>query len=230
MNSRWRSDTLWVTLIRLWLHWLSCYCQIVVVEISLQFYRYPVQTSLGERVNQQSFDTPLNCNQFLHFLCKHCLAWSHTIFKFQVFARTRYRSEHSPADPWRHICPKRHHCAIAQLHSEWYSFYVPHFCFIPFSVQMYIQQFLFGPPAAGAVEGLFGFRTWHLKIWVVECLGLAMFWSLDINCPGVLETCAIEVPTNLWWPNHFYFGFSIHISWSPWQPILVSTTLNADYF
>jgi hypothetical protein len=115
-SSRWWSDTLWVTLIRLWLHWLSWYCQIVVVEISLQFYRYPVQTSLDERVNQQSFDTPLNCNQFLHFLCKHCLAQSHTIFKFQVFARTRHRSEHSPADPWRHICPKRHHCAIAQLH------------------------------------------------------------------------------------------------------------------
>ncbi len=82
-SSRWWSDTLWVTLIRLWLHWLSCYCQIVVVEISLQFYRYPVQTSLDERVNQQSFDTPLNCNQCFHFLCKHCLAWSHTILNFR---------------------------------------------------------------------------------------------------------------------------------------------------
>jgi hypothetical protein len=48
------------------------------------------------------------------------------------------------------------------------TYFMCHFCFIPFSVQMYIQQFLFGPPAAGAVEGLFGldtmFRTWHLKI------------------------------------------------------------------
>ncbi len=34
---RWWSDTLWMTLIRLWLHLLLCYVWIVVVEISLQF-------------------------------------------------------------------------------------------------------------------------------------------------------------------------------------------------
>ncbi len=36
----WWSDTLWETLIRLWLHSLSCYLQIIIVEISLQFYKY----------------------------------------------------------------------------------------------------------------------------------------------------------------------------------------------
>jgi hypothetical protein len=38
--SWWRSwfDTLWTTLIRLWLNSSSCYLQIVVVEISLQFH------------------------------------------------------------------------------------------------------------------------------------------------------------------------------------------------
>ncbi len=34
---RWWSDTFWATLMRLWLHSLSCYLQ--VVEISLQFHR-----------------------------------------------------------------------------------------------------------------------------------------------------------------------------------------------
>jgi hypothetical protein len=37
---RWWSDTLWVTLIRLWLHPLLFHHQIVVVEISLQFHTY----------------------------------------------------------------------------------------------------------------------------------------------------------------------------------------------
>ncbi len=37
---RWWSDTLWATLIRLWLHSLLCCHQIVVVEICLQFCRY----------------------------------------------------------------------------------------------------------------------------------------------------------------------------------------------
>jgi len=35
----WWSDTLWATLIRSWLHPLSCYPQIAFVEISLQFHR-----------------------------------------------------------------------------------------------------------------------------------------------------------------------------------------------
>jgi hypothetical protein len=37
---RGQSDILCATLIMLWLHRLSCYFQIVVVEISLQFFRY----------------------------------------------------------------------------------------------------------------------------------------------------------------------------------------------
>jgi hypothetical protein len=37
---RWWSDTLWVTLVRLWLHLLSCNLWTIVVEISLQFYRH----------------------------------------------------------------------------------------------------------------------------------------------------------------------------------------------
>ncbi len=37
---RWWSDTLWVTLIRLWLHPLLFHHQIVVVEISLQFHTW----------------------------------------------------------------------------------------------------------------------------------------------------------------------------------------------
>jgi hypothetical protein len=35
-----RSDTLWAALLRLWLQPLSCYVQIVVVEVSLQWHRY----------------------------------------------------------------------------------------------------------------------------------------------------------------------------------------------
>jgi len=38
---KWWSDTLWATLIRLWLHSLSCYFQIVIGEISLQFLDGP---------------------------------------------------------------------------------------------------------------------------------------------------------------------------------------------
>jgi hypothetical protein len=34
----WWSDTLWATLIRLWLHALLCYLHIVVVEISLHWF------------------------------------------------------------------------------------------------------------------------------------------------------------------------------------------------
>jgi hypothetical protein len=37
-EQRWWSDTLWATLMRLWLHSLLCYLQIVVAENFLQFH------------------------------------------------------------------------------------------------------------------------------------------------------------------------------------------------
>jgi len=37
---RWRSDALWATLLRMWLHSLARYVKVLVVEIPLQFHRY----------------------------------------------------------------------------------------------------------------------------------------------------------------------------------------------
>ncbi len=45
---RWWSDTLWVTLVRLWLHLLSCNLRTIVVEISLQFYRHMLVSAFIE--------------------------------------------------------------------------------------------------------------------------------------------------------------------------------------
>ncbi len=42
----WLSDTLWMALIMLWLHSLSCYLWIVVVKIYLQFHEYEVVVNL----------------------------------------------------------------------------------------------------------------------------------------------------------------------------------------
>jgi hypothetical protein len=39
---RWRSDTLWVTPIRLWLDSSSCYFQRGFVEIYLEYHRYMI--------------------------------------------------------------------------------------------------------------------------------------------------------------------------------------------
>jgi hypothetical protein len=67
---RWWSDTLWVSLIRLWLHSLSCYLQIVVVGITLQFHRCVCECVYVWIFNQVP---PTKC--CLLYWCK--LDWSH---------------------------------------------------------------------------------------------------------------------------------------------------------
>jgi hypothetical protein len=54
-SSLWWSATLWVMLKRLWLHSSSCYLQIVVVEICLQFHMYYALWQLSLHIFFNSF-------------------------------------------------------------------------------------------------------------------------------------------------------------------------------
>ncbi len=56
---------MWATLIRLWLHSLSCHLQTVVVEIFLQFHRY---VTAPEWFEQSEGRWHFSCGTFMHSL------------------------------------------------------------------------------------------------------------------------------------------------------------------
>jgi hypothetical protein len=59
---RWWSETLWATLIRLWLQPVSCYLQIVVEEISLQFHTcVMLQKLMPDDILPDKFMTGVRC-------------------------------------------------------------------------------------------------------------------------------------------------------------------------